>query len=248
MKYNEIIEKSKIICYPCVHGDYSVSVDIGTIGLMDRFFPGKGVDVAFGNGLTYLTYPANNHHFNVMWQQSVIAPCVLGLFGMGFNMDDFETTPYFLDTGNDLQDLSYLKPKREQSFSVTDIESGNNVLKKNLFRDDGDVFCMETYAYTNYHRFLWCTHKCALIKNNNIHNGKSLIVSCDSQMVPVIPILACYFGEILHLDKRDTYDISGYLERDYDCVLVAHWCSDSCLETSFFNKMYVNFQQDVPAM
>jgi len=248
MKYNEIIEKSKIICYPCVHDDYSVSVDIGTIGLMDRFFPGKGVDVAFGKGDIYKTYFANNHHFNIMWQQSVVAPCIMGLFGMCFNMNDFCRTPYTLRTGDDLQDLSFLKPREEQSFSVTDIESGCVVEKDSLFRDDSDDFCMETYAYTNYHRFLWCAHKCALIKNNRIRNGKSLIVSCDSQMIPVIPILACYFGEILHLDRRGWYDISGYLERDYDCVLVAHWCSDSCLETSFFNKMYVNFQQDVPAM
>lgn len=248
MTYNEIIDKAKMICYPALDAfdGYKMSIDIETNLLMKKYFPQKEFDLMFGNGPIYRTWPANNHHFVVPWQQNNIVPAILRLFDIEFNFSDYDKCEYFAknESTGELYDMSYMSPKIGQNFSITDIETGYTIEQNSLFRAYDDYNCIEPYANSYYHHFLWCTHKCALIKNNILSNGKSIIISCDSQMVPVIPILACYFKEILHLDRRQDYDISKYLEKDYDYVLIAHWCRSGRSLDGIRNKMFTNFQQE----
>ena len=246
MTYKEIIDKAKMICYPAVdsYNGYKTSIDIEASLLLKKHFPHKEIDLMFGVGPVYKTWPLNNHHFVIPWQQSNIAPAILRLFDIEFSLNDFNKIAYFVqnESTQEMYDLSYMMPKEEQRFSITDIETGTTVEQNSLFRDYNDNNCREQYATSYYHYFLWCTHKCALIRNNSLPDGKSIVISCDSQMAPVVPVLACYFKEILHLDRRKDYDISKYLEKEYDYVLVAHWSTVRHSIDGIRSKMFINFQ------
>lgn len=47
-------------------------------------------------------------------------------------------------------------------------------------------------------------HECGRIKNLTCKNNYKLALNCDSMSIPLIPILAHYFKEIIVIDKRTT--------------------------------------------
>ena len=232
----------RILVYPCYDAvSKSVCTDIGTLDLIRSDFPEKKIDCVFDWGPIYGTYPFNEHHYVVGWQQTVIAKTVLEMFGIRFCLSDFEFKPYYVRDRNYIYDLSYYMFRGEQSYTIVDAETGSVVRKPDLYRDMHDNFLIQDRSVTEYHRLLWCTHKCALIINNNLPEGKTVLISCDSQMVPVISVIAPYFREILYLDRRGGYDVSGLTGRDYDHVLFAHWCKTDSIKDMYDRKMKINF-------
>lgn len=53
-----------------------------------------------------------------------------------------------------------------------------------------------------YHDLYRYPHSCSRIVNHSVKNGKRLFVSGDSQILPSVPMLSCYFEEVLYSDNR----------------------------------------------
>ena len=66
-------------------------------------------------------------------------------------------------------------------------------------------------------------HRTSIIINQDITDGRILVLNCDSMISPLIPILAKYFKEIIVLDNRTQKSYKKFYMNenitDYVCVL-----------------------------
>jgi hypothetical protein len=80
-----------------------------------------------------------------------------------------------------------------------------------------------------YHRIFCASHRSCDIINESIPDGQSIFISGDSYMIPVIPILACYYHEVVSMDNRfqgiGISNVPYYDGKVFDNVLIA--CSES---------------------
>lgn len=168
----------------------------------------------------------NNHHYNSKFFIKYIYPVLIKeLLGVEFNINDFNLIE---DIYQDKYDISYLVPKRNFHFQIWthnlyteggyEIMRPNKVITKEVIQNCGN---------TKYHLQYIGEHSVSRIVNNDIENNYKLFVSMDSHMIPVIPVLACYFKEIIASDYRTPgkdykpeYD-KIYLNKDFTHILIA---------------------------
>jgi hypothetical protein len=149
-------------------------------------------------------YFCNEHHFKPFYHIEYVLPILEKLYQFGYKRSDFSLHEDF-DNNND---ISYLKPKKEFLFDIYDISQNTYIkqvdsdfLRHNMTKDStGDL-----YKITKYHQLFTFAHKSCLIMNKTIQNNRKLVISCDSQMIPILPVLCCYFNEVWILDKREEY-------------------------------------------
>ena len=55
---------------------------------------------------------------------------------------------------------------------------------------------------------------CSRIVNKTTTSNRILVLSCDSQMIPIIPVLSCYFKEIWALDNRSHHSFINEINID----------------------------------
>ena len=73
---------------------------------------------------------------------------------------------------------------------------GNQSILRDLNENVNDL------TGTKYHRLFSGFHSVSLIKNNSINSNDKLLFNCDSMAIPLIPIFAHFFKEILVVDNR----------------------------------------------
>ena len=82
-------------------------------------------------------------------------------------------------------------------------------------------------------------HECSRIINKDVDSNRILLVSGDSQMIPDISVLACYFKEVWYFDNRANVKAEDILkEGEFTDVLIELNCSDikQYTETNISNK------------
>lgn len=152
----------------------------------------------------YATYFCNEHHFKPFYHIEYVLPILENELKFGYKRTHFRIEEDF-DDGND---ISYLTPKKEFLFDVYDISSGNfidNVNFQYLRHNANKEHVGDLYKLTKYHQLFTFAHKSCQIINKTIDSNRILVISCDSQMIPVLPVLCCYFKEVWILDKREDY-------------------------------------------
>lgn len=194
------------------------------------------------SNVLYNGYKDNEHHYTTSYHVNFVLPFLGKLLDFKFNVNDFVLIPNFYNNGSNNFNLSYLKPKNEHKYTITDYTT--DITKEYSF----DELCNSTdVCGTKYHILYRFYHKLSKIVNNEAKTNKSLFVSCDSQMIPSILPLAEYFHTIYCIDNR-TGQIQGRFDYSVtkslfnneqintDYILICLWNND----LEFYTK--VNFK------
>lgn len=203
----EILNKAKYIQFPYKNQtfkDYSkYKINVNRLPLLEF-------------NTLYNLMPTNNHHYTMHYHINYVLPLINKLFDFGYDTNDFELIEYKHKYG----DLSYLRPKKDFRFEATCFTDDT---KENLSFEDLKPIDKNNVSYRDFYRF---PHKCSRIINLDLDNSRKIFISGDSQSIPDIPILACYYKEVWYFDNR-----TG---RSPD------WSSIDIKKTKSFNNFYKN--------
>ena len=185
------------------------------------------IDISWLNVDYYNGYPLNEHHITTASYYNVILPFLkLYIKDFHFDINDFELVPHIVELNYNLFDVSYLKPKKEFKFSMS--KNGQELFTNGDFQslhymEDtfGDQLGDEL---TDYHKLYRGSHCCSRVINETIDNKLSIFISGDSMSIPMIPILACYFKEVILMDNRDSVSHADYYKNKiFDYVIIQLW-------------------------
>ena len=169
------------------------------------------------------SYP-NIHHVQLASYVRIIYPYLATVLGFPYKRSDFNLYKYEEDD----MVCSFLWPKKEMKWTVsinqetTAEHEGFECLTNLEKKYPGD-------KNSAYHRIFCASHCSSRIINESLPDGESLLISGDSYMIPVAPILACYYHEVVYLDNRyGGIGISNepyYSGKVFDKVLIS--CSEN---------------------
>ena len=207
----------------------------------------KLIDMRQFNCKYYEGFYDNRHHITTSSYYRIIIPYLSLLLNFNFNINDFNKVTYitkeypkptYLMGDNGVRfDCSYLWPKVDYKFTL-DI-GGEHVCEHEGFEcltnatDKWKKKC--GYTKTEYHKIFRGAHESSDIINETIDNNKSVCISGDSYFIPITPILACYFNEVVFLDKRfdikDETSAKQYYEgKTFDYVIISCWEQNTILK------------------
>lgn len=174
------------------------------------------------NFLYYKRSIINLHHVILPCYIRIVYPYLSDILKFPYKRSDFDLYPY----NQEEMECSFLWPKKEMEWTV-------NINQQPMAEHEG-FRCLTNIdkkylgdTSSPYHRIFCSSHKCCRIINESLPNGKSILVSGDSYMIPVIPILACYYHEVVSMDNRQVDPISNasyYEGKVFDQVVIA--CSE----------------------
>ena len=199
MTLQEIVAKAKYIQFPYNNETYKE--------IYGERNPER-LPILPGEDVLYKGMPRDNgHHYTTDYAYRYVLPLIDSLLNFGFSVGDFEK----VSVCNGVYDLSYLNPKEADRFSVECFDDG--VCVEGGYDVLFDPSFFENPLYRELYRF---PHRCSRIVNLGGGNGRRLMVSGDSQMIPSIAPLAHYFGEVWYFDNRTGYrkDADGKYEFD----------------------------------
>ena len=195
MSNNVFLEKAKYFIFP----------NKGRYANFNKF-PEETIKFPIIEDSMYGTYPLNKHHFKPFYHIQYVLPILCESLNIPYDINDFNVIEKF----EGKHDISYLEFKKECYFDLHDMindEKYENVdfsyLRKCDLKDD---------SINEYHRIFRYPHRCGHIINKTINNDRILVISCDSQMIPIMPVLACYFKEIWHLDNRQNKEVIKHID------------------------------------
>ena len=177
MMKEELLDKAIYIQYPLKDGNY-------------KFFNvGKEIN-KLPNGDKYKGWKFNEHHFTTEYHRNYPIPLYCKLFGLDYNENDFILEER--KSGN--YDISFLKPKKDYKYEIFGYTRGEHF--DNLSFDDITHNDSIKKDITDYHRLYKYGHECSRLINKTIDNDRKIFVNGDSQMIPDIPFLSCFFKEV----------------------------------------------------
>ena len=185
------------------------------------------IDMSWLNVDYYDGYPLNEHHITTASYYKVILPFLkLYIKDFPFDINDFEYVPYAIVQNNKIFDISYLKPKKEFKFSMS--RNGKELFTNGDFSSlhymEGTFDDPLNDDLTDYHKLYRGYHSCSRVINDTIDNDLSIFITGDSMSIPLIPVLACYFKEVVLMDNRDFLSHSDYYEnKNFDYVIIQLW-------------------------
>ena len=204
----------------------------------------KLVDMRQFNCRYYEGFPYNRHHITTSSYYRIIIPYLSLLLGFNFDINDFDKITYItkeypkpsylISCGGVRFDCSYLWPKNNYKFTL-DI-GGERICEHENFEcltNATDKWDKKYGAHgTEYHKLFRGSHESSRIINETIENNKSICISGDSFFIPIVPILACYFKEVVYLDLRpdreNKYSSKQYYEdKIFDFVIISCWEGNS---------------------
>ena len=144
----------------------------------------------------YSDWKYNDHHFTTEYHRKYSIPLYCKLFNLDYNEDDF----MLQERKSGKYDISFLKPKKEYMYEVYSYTRGEHL--DNLTFDDITNNNSKNTDITAYHRLYIYSHECSRLINKTIENKRKLFISGDSQMIPDIPFLSCFFKEVWLFDNR----------------------------------------------
>lgn len=183
----------------------------------------------------YEEYPKNCHHIRTECYYKIIIPHLARLWDFPWNPNDFDYEWIQTEVPGLLMENAV--PKTDFKFSLSiDHE----------FFDNGNYKILQCFGEkepygnpeTMFHRLYKGGHKCSRIINETIDNDRKILISGDSFMIPLVPILACYFKEVVLMDNRTTTSQAEYFENiDFDIV-----CFEYYTITGIEKTLIQNFQ------
>lgn len=194
MTKNEILNKAKYIRFPLVnekYKEYQIN-DIHNLPCISEYDP------------LYSFSTTDKHHYTMQYHREYVLPLMEKLLKFGYNECDF----VIINCLNDNCDLSYFVPKKENKFDVYWLLGTKKYL--DISFENGLIFNEEEGNGDKFYRnmIIGC-HTSLRIVNRSINSDRFLLISGDSQIIPDISILACYFKEVWYLDNR-----SGKIDND----------------------------------
>ena len=134
---------------------------------------------------------------------------------MGYDENDF----VLKERNSNGFDISVLVPKKEHKYEIYGFN--RNEYFDNLSYDDITSSHIFFKNITDYHKQYKYPHENSRLINKTIDSDRILFISGDSQMIPDIPILSCYFKEIWYMDNRNNLTLSNkYKDINFTDVLV----------------------------
>ena len=195
--------------------------------------PGRHIDTRILKLEYYDGWENNEHHITSKCFQNVLAPFFSYFVKtFNFNIDDFEKVPFF---GEDYKyDCSYLKPISDMRFTmnINGVKIGEHLTFDQItnVRPHNDKKAFKGYEgsmnplYSEYHRLYRGSHACSCVINETVKNDLKIFISGDSMMIPLIPILCCYYKEVVYMDNRDNKSHKDYFEdKVFDEVLLCFY-------------------------
>lgn len=217
---------------------YTNSRFLGQNNQDSKYFDKKRlVDMRQFNCKYYTGYSQNNHHILTSSYYRIIIPYLSLLIGFNFDINDFNVIPYLTSGPGMVFDCSYLWPKTDFKFTLS--IGGENVCTNENFECLTNATDKWKKKYgcvnTEYHKIFRGTHESSMIINETINNNKSICISGDSYCIPIIPILACYFKEVVFLDKRidgkkNNSPRQYYENKVFDYVIISCWEQTSIMK------------------
>ena len=196
----------------------------------------------------YFTWKHNESHLSTNTHYNYILPNLSKLLDFSYDLNDFNLIEKKDSTNT--YDLSYMFPKNDKNFEITyngNIYEGTykNLIGYTNYDINKENFMKNTSfedINPDYHLLFFAPHQCCILKNLSENNGRKLLISGDSQLIPLVPILAYYFKEIVYLDKRKgddgrMYDIDI---NEYDLLYAVSKYSYNKYEITNFKKISPN--------
>jgi len=156
----------------------------------------------------YDNWEHNELHITTESHYTYILPEMGKFLGFNYDINDFELIEKKDRTGN--FDISYLFPKKNKKFKIAFQDKQymcgyeGMIGFNNAEKCEKDFFDNTSFKEMNpdYHLLFFASHQCCVIENLDENNGKTVVISGDSQLIPDVPILAYYYKKIVYLDKR----------------------------------------------
>ena len=203
MTKDELLGKAIYIQYPLKDGTYK------------KFsIPSEKIN-KLPNGDKYDGWKNNEHHFTTEYHRNYSIPLYCKLFGLDYDENDF----ILEERKSGKYDLSFLKPKKEYKYEIFGYTRGEHF--DNLGFDDISYTDLVEQLITDYHRLYKYPHECSRVINKIICNERKLFISGDSQMIPDISFLSCFFQEVWYFDNRKKKTLSNnWVNENFTDVLI----------------------------
>lgn len=188
MKIEDIVKKAKYIQFPYNNEEYRPHY-------VDRY--PVLLPIITDHEVLYKGMPKDNgHHYTTDYTYKYVLPTIDKLLKFKFSLKDFN----LVNVNNGVYDLSYLKPKTNDIYTITCFDTNKTVMGDYRVLMNPEFF--KNPLYRELYRY---PHRCSRIVNNTTKSRRKLMVSGDSQMIPSIVPLAHYFKEVWYFDNRTGY-------------------------------------------
>ena len=205
MSKDEIINKAVYIQYPINFNSYNSSYKKENIIKLP--LPKKNE--------MYTGWSKNSNHFTTEYHRLYSLPTLNKLLNFNFNINHFNLKH---QTCNNF-DISMLYPKNNFKFEIYGYSRNEHF--DDLTYDDLMKNNSKGSDITEYHRLYKYGHECSRVINKSTNNGKLLFISGDSQMIPDIPVLCCYYKEVWYFDNRYRVKLCDkFKDINFDQVLI----------------------------
>lgn len=205
MTKQELLDKAIYIQYPLTYGvykEYNINKEIHKLPLLEK-------------GMMYDKWKYNDNHFISLYHRKYSLPLLEKVLKFGYDENDF----VLKERNSNGFDISVLVPKKEHKYEIYGFN--RNEYFDNLSYDDITSSHIFFKNITDYHKQYKYPHENSRLINKTIDSDRILFISGDSQMIPDIPILSCYFKEIWYMDNRNNLTLSNkYKDINFTDVLV----------------------------
>ena len=148
------------------------------------------------DGMMYNGWHLNSNHFVPLYHREYVLPLLDKLLCLGVDYNDF----VLIDRRSGKFDISLYVPKSEYVFEAYGFTRGEHI--DGLCFSDLISNSSKGGDITDYHRQFIYAHECSRIINKSVNNGRRLFISGDSQLIPDIAFLCCFFDEVWYFDNR----------------------------------------------
>ena len=154
----------------------------------------------------YMNWYANAHHFTTRFFHKTLLPTLCNKLGCEVPYDKLVWAQLTSSEGYDLSRYKIKDGNRRfnvWSFTYNvGLTGPTKVLECNDYVVNHNWPNLNDMA-TDYHKMYVFPHTCSKVINlNEDNNGKRLLISCDSQSIPLIPILSLIYKEVWVFDNR----------------------------------------------
>ena len=187
MTKEELINKAVYIQYPLTYTsykNYDVGKKIHKLPLAEK-------------GFMYDGWKYNENHFTTKYHRKYSLPLLAKVLNFEYNENDFT----LIERKSDDFDISMLCPKHKYEYEIYGFN--HNEYFDNITYNDLINCPFNKDGITNYHKLYKYPHENSRIINKTVNNSRILFISGDSQMIPDLSVLSCYFKEIWYFDNRD---------------------------------------------
>ena len=188
MTREEILKNAHYIQYPLDTRTY-INVDKNVKDLLHKLPLPKENEM-------YKGWYGNHNHFTTDYHRKYVLPLLIDILKLPYKEHDWELK----ERKSNNFDLSYLQVIKSPVYEVwglTRNEHFDNVHFDDLVNNDS-----KSSDITGYHRLYKYSHECSRIINKSIISDRRIFISGDSQFIPDIAFLSCYFKELWYMDNR----------------------------------------------